>query len=223
MTKPELRPAVNDNLAPTQALDELFLQLISDLCKTINQTAGAAALQIIDLSSNFLSGQTHHLLLEFHKLYADNNELASYKDLINQDVDQIIQTAVNPSGRNNQMAAPPVSNNDPDTPLCNTRIGLAAMQRDLEKQIIRDETVRRHVLPVLESMQFEETLARSLAQTIMMWEMVIRHLEQNPRGDTYSLNDEILATLKSKDERALFYKIVLNKAFDEDHVENSDI
>jgi hypothetical protein len=200
-----------------QQIDELFLNIIKDFSQKISETISDSAGSLVDISSNYISKQSKDALSDFQKLYFADAELSQFKEDINRGIDDIVfGIQAGKSATNSEECG-----NVEDDELTARRTSLAAIQRDLEKIITSNKETKDMVLPILESMQFEEILCKSLNESVAMWQLVIENL--NDKGDLAQefAENQLLPLIQQKDERQLFFEYVLQREFDEDHVQDT--
>lgn len=206
-----------NNNQKLRQIDDLFINIIKDFSKKISTTISDSAGSLVDISSNYISKQSKDALSAFQKLYFGDAELAQFKEEINRGIDEIILSIqADKSATNTDESADLLAEDDE---LIAKRTSLAAIQRDLEKIIVSNKETKAMVLPILESMQFEEILCKSLSESVAMWQLVVENL--NDTGDLTQefVENELLPLIQQKEERQLFFEYVLQREFDEDHVQ----
>ena len=191
-------------------LDHIFLEVFKALNLEVIKISGAAAEQILKLSSGFLSEQALKAVGQFHSLYFGSGAVEKNKTEVNLDVDRLIsdiQVEIS-NGSTDDAIGKAVQEN---LSLKEARLRLSAVQKDLETMIRLDQGVKEKLMPVLSSLQFEDMIRQRLEHTVFAWESVVHNIDENSILDVQHLAAEIEAKLSSTAEQALFYKTVLKK------------
>ena len=189
-----------------QAMDGLTLQIFKDLCNEAKANAARSASQILEVSSTFLSKQTHDALSNFHKLYFDE-AMQEKKQKINDDVSDLFDQAqaLMASG-----GASAVDGLTEDSERAKERIGVAHFQKQLEALITLNVDFKERLVPVLSSMQFEDAMNQRLSHIDFAWSKTITALA-NGEITFDGLAREVAGLLSSDAERQLYYPRVLKE------------
>jgi hypothetical protein len=194
--------------------DEIFLLIFKDICKEILLITENAVKNIIGSSSEFLSDSAKKAVNEFHKLYFSQNGIQNQKDLINQEVDSIFDAIKKEleNGVEEKNLGKTVHENSESK---EARLTLAATQKQLETLISLDQNIKRKLLPVLASMQFEDMVKQILQRQNLAWVEIKTYLEKTKSSKMVEKEQEkLIETIQmqcigTQFERRSFYKHVL--------------
>jgi DNA repair ATPase RecN len=163
---------------------------------------------------------------EFHKLYFAETEISEQKEKINKEVDSLFEAL---KGQLDAGISPDNLGVGIEERLDakEARLTLAATQKQLETLISLDQNIKRKLLPVLSSLQFEDMVKQILQRQTKTWNAVKKHLEAVENRSVRAQDQIELCTKIKKDcigtqyERRAFYVSVLKETPPLD-VENSE-
>ncbi len=199
-------------------IDIAFVEIARDLFELVTKTSSDATQKILDMSSSYLNERAQSALKNFYDLYFNDAGVAETKTSINADVDNIFDQATAATAKGEslddmQTSVKETGNNRSD------RVGLSAIQKELETIITLDEGMKNKLLPVLSSMQFDDMLSHRLKHVMTIFDKISATTSNPTAKQWMEFHDEVLKELSSAQERKQFYEIVLKK---EAPVEASD-
>lgn len=181
--------------ADLDSLDSAFLSVYGELAQGAMDVAAQATQEVFQLSNSYLSQSANDLLKQFYALYFGDGEVATRKEQINKEVDDLfdqIQAQVDAG------CAVDVQENDAAK---KERLGLSGLQKQMEGLITLDKGIREKILPAIYSMQFEDMVRQRLEHLVKMW-------QSRPKAE----DAEVLATYcTSQSESKSFYTHVLHR------------
>ena len=192
-------------------LDSVFLALLNYLCEDIAKDTGAAAKNILRISSDYLSSDAYRAVDSFYELYfAKTGAIEQQKSDVNAQVDDIFDQlkAGMAKGQSIEEAAALVSE---DEKLKQMRLSLSGIQKQLETIISLDAGIRNKLVPVLSSVQFEDAIRQRLNHLVEAWELVINRLRSGALPHLATEGRTIAQVVSIRDEIEAYYKIVLKE------------
>lgn len=184
----------------TDKLDKAFAAIASKLINMTIKTTGSSSKEVLNISQNYLNSKTHKTLENFYHLYF-SNETQQQKDLMNQEVDDLVDQAIAQRDSGEQISIEASKEAD------ERRLGLSAVQKELEGLITLDKGMKDNLMPILSSLQFEDATRQRL-------EHIEKGLQQiiDAGCDETKVNFNALKDLTSSlEETAQFCKEVLNE------------
>ena len=206
---------MSDDQITLEDFDNKFFTLFNALSTSVKRTAGQSASHILGLSSNYLSKEASKALKDFHELYFADAVSDGDKEKVNSEVDDIMDevlTAMN-EGKTDQELSDAIQE---DESLKNARLAISGVQKELETIISLEEGIREKLMPVLSSMQFEDSMRQRLEHIESGWSKVVSDLHNIGDVQVDQVGSEIADLTSSIDETTEFYKTVLKKDPPED-------
>lgn len=204
-------------MSDLQTLDQAFVSIVGDWTKLAASCAEGAVTNILQNSREYLSSDHQKALQDFHGLYFVDGDMASSKEAMNREVDDLfdaIQGEMSAGGDLSQFAS---VKEDEDAK--RTRLSLSGVQKHLESIIQMESGVKDRLFPILTSMQFEDAIKQRLTRLAQIWQLAVDCTPENAT-DIEAVNHQILGLLGSKSERNSFYPIVLNMEPPKDQIED---
>jgi hypothetical protein len=190
---------------PMAALDRLFLAILRDqFNEAIDQAAGATE-QVLKISSHFLSEPATDLLRQFQSLYFSNGSVSKKNMDINRNVDDLVDQAMHQVAEGRDVIKVIETQLDEQD-----RIELAALQRRLEALISIDGNIRKHIIPSVATMQFEDAVRQRLDHIWQAWTTTVVALSE-PSWDLEKLKDNLEDLPTSVAEAEDFFNMVLHR------------
>ena len=192
--------------------DQKFLSAFKLLCASIHKNMEDSVMQVFRCSNSFLSETAQKALEDFYSLYSDNENMAKQRDAVNRSVDELFEQAKSQLAQVQDVANAQIILTE-DAELNSKRLGMSAIQKQLETLITLDAGIRERLLPALMSMQFEDAVSQTLKRVVAIWEKLIDHVGiiENP-----DLTDADRATMCADLKEFIRHKVVASteiKAF----------
>lgn len=197
-------------------LDEKFFSILHEWTELSGQCAESAVLMILNNSGEYLTDEQQKAVTNFHDLYFSDGDVASSKESMNREVDDLIdaiRTEMDTGKKSNYEFR---VNEDDDAK--KTRLSLSGVQKSLETIIQLESGLKDKLVPVLTSMQFEDTIKQRLRRLVMAWEMSFKG-PINSQDEIVAVAEAIGLRLGSQVERDAFYPNVLKREPPRDAVE----
>jgi hypothetical protein len=185
-------------------LDCVMAAVVENMTLTINETINRSVQEILGISSRFMNEASHEALRDFHQLYFSSDALSTQKHDVNADVDllfEAIQSTISSGG-----SVDAIEENEENKTV---RLGLAALQKQLESILQLDRGMREKLVPAIMSMQFEDATRQRLSHLTYMWNLVSEVASESTKLMQERVDEEMKKTLTSAQERELFFPIVL--------------
>lgn len=189
-----------------QIFDGAWEKVLTSLSEVTRSDISKSAEQTLDISCQFFENDVSEVITDFHHLYSENSELDKYKNAINDSVDDIFQKACNPDFTLEDLA-----DSENDEVHADERNSLAALQKDLEALVTQDSVVKERLVPVMQSMQYEDIVINQIRRLTENWSYAIQVLDQPGEIDYSNVLKQFLNNLSTEDEVRYFYKHVLRK------------
>ena len=215
----KLHPKKDDALS-VEELDAVFKSVLEDLSSLIIQSASSAVNNIMSISSNFMDGKAQSALNDFRDLYFLNKDIGEESKAINKDVDDIFDNL-----QAKMDAGLEVDYDDNESKTSSTkknRMALSGLQKELEMIITMDKQLKEKLLPVLSTMQFENTIKQRVDNLSNGWLKIIDNQDQDSESFRRVL-EEIAKTLTYSHEREFFYPKVLETEAPADLVDEQSL
>lgn len=194
-------------------LDDLMLTLIKEQFNSITQLAAESTKNILELSNGFMDENARNAVHDFHKLYNSSSAIDKTASEVNQHVDTVFQAMVEKMKSQGIESLSTEDIHESETETLN-RLSLSGIQRRLEMIISLDTGITEKLVPILSSMQFEDSLNQRISHLIDMWNEVLQPVHLPGEEAAKSLFDS-LRQLSSKcssiNETADFYECVLHE------------
>ena len=189
-------------------LDKIFMSIMVDNIASIVKLAKDSSEYILDLSSNYLNDNTKSALEEFYNLYfANNSKVQEESTSINNEIDSMIDQLQN-------LQSQGVTLNDDSLEESEEkklyRLSISGIQKKLESIISMDADIKKKIHPILNSMQFEDSISQRLSHVKRIWVNVIEN-ESEFSSNPEEVAKKMAKYLTSVDETADYYKIVLKE------------
>lgn len=188
--------------------DQTFLNIFEGISNAVIEATANSVNHIMAASNEFLSSKAQKALADFHALYFDSANLTNEKSDINKDVDDLfdeIKAHVESGGDVDKK----IAGIREDEEKKQMRLSLSAIQKELESVISLDAGVRKKLVPVLTSMQFEDQVRQVLTRLPKIWQIVLDEEKRKTLPD--KIISSIQSLLTSKLEQEAFFKEVLKK------------
>lgn len=189
-------------------LDFKCSEIITDLIDQARGSAKKSVLEILNISSDYLSREAHRDLMEFYKLYFENTSYPKEKtERINKEVDELFNKAkeLADKGANKAEMMEGVKEN---SEAMKERISLSWLQKKLESLIYLEEGLKEKLAPILSSMQFEDATHQRLCHIDYGVKEIIIALKSDFASQVEELSLSIENNITSIGERKLFYELV---------------
>lgn len=210
-------------MSANEQLDKIFFSLISDLTNEVKDLASSSAEDVLALASEYLEEDESTAFFDFYNMYfSDNAKIAKSESLINSDVDSIMQEAQEALEAGKDLKELYKEDEVAEGSLVDSRLGVAAFQKDLESLVRMEDGIKSNLLPVLTSMQFEDQLSQRLSNIERAWDLVIQGWGSGNDLNIDNIKDEMKGGFRCPRERTLFYQIVLGEEPPKD-IEEADM
>lgn len=183
-----------------KGFDALWVKLLLSLSGSVVDNISQSAHQMLDIACQFFEKDVSDSLQDFQDLYLAHSELNDYKDAINRSVDDLLTLASAPDFKPADLA---------DESEAFT--SLASLQKDLEAFVTQDQKVKDRLVPVMQSMQYEDIVVNQIQRLVKCWEYLI--VVVNFSGETqydYTIK-KLYDLLSSEDEHRCFVACFLEK------------
>ncbi len=194
------------SLSNFQIFDSAWEKVLFGLSEVIRDNISKSAEQTLDISCQFFENDVSDVLTDFQHLYLENPELDKYKNAINDSVDDLFDKACDPHFKLEDLA-----DSDIDQKHASERDSLAALQKDLEALVTQDTIVKERLVPVMQSMQYEDIVINQIRRLTENWRYAIAVLNQTGEINYADVLKQFLNNLSTEDEVRFFYKHVLRK------------
>lgn len=203
-------PALKQGPQQLELIDDPFMNIMSTFAELIIADAGAAANQILEISSQFLSSSTKGALKNFHDLYFGSAKMTASKEDVNREVDDIFDQVSAQVAQGKEVADAEIIIKE-NAEAKQSRLLLSGLQKQLETIISLDAGIRKKLVPILQTLQFEDMIKQRLTHICTAWAATKTATDQGCE-DFRKLAEDIGAGLSSAEERKLYYEIVLDTA-----------
>ena len=191
----------------SQARDQIFLQIVGEMVDLITETTAKCSQEVLHLSSTFVDERCHKTLENFYSLYFPKKGAQDdSKVVMNKEVDRLFEEAKASLEETGEVTLETTEAEE------QRRLGLSAVQKELEALITVEKNVREQLHPVLSSMQFEDAVRQRLEHITFGWDEIIAKRCDEAAIDVDALRD----CLSSVEETKLFYEEVLKEPPPED-------
>ena len=195
--------------APVVDCDTSFLAILDGMISLVQRSTAESASHILEVSAQFLSKDATDTLSKFHALYFSNNrDLEATKLEIDQEVTAIFESAQRMTEATAEVVSEPIGE---DFKVKDKRLGLAALQKELEGIISLERGIRDRLYPVLAQLQFEDHLRQRLMHVADAWHLIARTFAVEGETAKKPLGTVVLKLLSSNAERRLYYDLVLKQ------------
>lgn len=195
-------------MANKVCLDRVFYAILNDLVTEGVKNAAKAAEKILSVTENYLSVETYSCLKEFYNLYfSDSITLQQKKDDINKNVDDLFEQAQKMFLEGSQLTEDKLVetlNNEKD------RLGLSGLQKKLESLITLEEGLKEKLIPILSSMQFEDSTRQRLDHILFGFAQLIKYMHPSSQKDLNKTALNIASNLSSIEETEIYYEKVMH-------------
>lgn len=181
-------------------IDNYFEKILVKLLTLAIETTGKCTQEVLKLSEECLDEKAHDTVSKFYNLYFSDN-LEKTKNEINQETDDLINQAMEQKEAGLDINI--VSSQESEE----KRLGLSSMQKELEGLITLDQGMKEQLMPVLSSMQFEDSVRQRLEHIIGGWKDIF-FSGCNDQNINFKAIEKILSSVE---ETADFYQCVLKK------------
>jgi len=189
-------------------VDIAFVEIARDLFDLVTRTSSEATQKILDMSSSYLNERAQTALRNFYDLYFNDAGVAETKASINVEVDDIFEQASAANSKGESLEQMQVSVKE-TSDRRNDRVGLSAVQKELETIITLDSGMKDKLMPVLSSMQFDDMLSHRLKNIMTIFDKISATHGEMSDQQWQEFHEEVLKELSSAHERKQFYEIVL--------------
>lgn len=197
-------------------VDEVFLKLLTDWTQLSAHSAEQAVMKILNNSGEYLSDEQMKAVSNFHDLYFEEDEVSNSKEVMNREVDDLIDAIRSGMGEDEIDA---IANKvDEDEDAKKTRLSLSGVQKSLETIIQLEDGLRDKLIPVLTSMQFEDTIKQYLSRLVYAWKTSLESDMDTPE-QVAAVAESIALRLGTQYEREVYYPKVLQREAPEEEVE----
>lgn len=188
--------------------DSHFEQILCGLVDNLIVSVGESADQALTIASHFFDKDVSCLLTEFHNLYASNAELNDYKDDIHNEVDELLALA-----KRDDFDPDAHKAKEADTGVSENRIALAALQKEMEALVTQDEKIKARIVPVLQSMQYEDVITNEMHRLLGSWQSIFTFLHAEEGTDYEQEIQTLFEWISNEEEIRLFYNNVLRREY----------
>jgi hypothetical protein len=192
--------------AQPRPIDLAMEKVIESMSKVIVASTNQSVQEILETSSQFMTETSKKALQDFHRLYFSADALSIQKDDVNADVDllfEAIQKTIAEGGDPND-----IQESEQDKTV---RLGLAALQKQLESIVQLDRGMREKLLPAIMSMQFEDATRQRLTHITSLWDLVAQNSHEKFEDFRTIINETMKGLLTTSLEKELFYSTVLGE------------
>ncbi len=191
-----------------EEFDNIILDIFENLGKHAIKGASDSTDAVFRLSANYLDRPAFVALKKFYDLYFGDCQIEEEKDSINQEVDEIvsqIKSKIDEGGSLEDVKE--------DEFLKRKRLGLAAVQKQLEGLITLNSGIKNQILPALSSMQFEDAVSQRVDHIIKSWKTIQKELfcSTVSKDEIEGIALKLANICSSVDETRDFYTIVLKE------------
>jgi hypothetical protein len=172
------------------------------------ESAGKAVESILEVSSKFIDVQAQQALKDFRNMYFENSEIRRETERINSGVDSLFDDLQSKMAAGDSLDGLSLAEDSENDDLARNRMAISAMQKKLEQVISLDDAIKLKLLPVVNSMRFEDMIRQRLTHIVTMWGLAIQAMQMNS-GDFTLAAEEMAQCLTSKGERDIYYQRML--------------
>ncbi len=190
----------------TSSLDTAMITVIENMARVMTEITNQSVNEILKIATKFMDDTSRKALEDFHKLYFSGDDLSAKKDDINSDVDllfEAIQKTLAEGGDTDN-----IQESEEDKTV---RLGLAALQKQLESIVQLDLGMREKLVPAIMSMQFEDATRQRLAHLVEVWKTAATHSGESVATIQNAVHEKANAIFSSAVERGLYFPIVLQE------------
>ena len=203
MTAAEKLP---EGLDATTALDNRFLELYKHLSSDAVDKAASCTGQVFEISQDFLNTGAADILKKFYDLYFGGKDIESRKEEMNRDVDDMIDQIKENLDKGEDLQNIALKDDSEVE-----RLGLSALQKQLEGLITMDEGIRQKIIPALATMQFEDAVRQRLEHISHMWAKSFEAIHKGEDISSLDFMRSLGECLSSVSETASYYEIVVKE------------
>lgn len=191
-----------------EELDTIILEIIEELSKKAIKGASECTDAVFRLSANYIDRPAFEALKKFYDLYFGEAHIEDDKNTINQDVDDLVEQIQSKIEDGESLDS--VSE---DESTKRKRLGLAAVQKQLEGLITLNAGIKTQVLPALSSMQFEDAVSQRVAHLVEGWQLIQKALfyADQSTEDIDTICKDLAKICSSVEETKDFYNLVLGE------------
>lgn len=189
-------------MAKSNEKDLVFAQVMQDMLGLIMETASKASQEVLELSSTYLNQKAQTAIVEFYNLYfSKKRSIVDSKDAVNKEVDSLFEQAQAALKQGGEINLKTTKEAD------DIRLGISAIQKELEALIRVEEGMKEKLAPVLACMQFEDALRQRLDHIQEGWQEVFgKHCDEK------AIDVELIKSkLTSIAETEIFYRNALKQ------------
>lgn len=189
-------------------MDNALINIVSDICNSAVESAGKAVQSILEVSSKFIDVQAQQALTDFRNMYFENSDIRRETERINLGVDSLFDDLQSKMEAGETLDGLTLAEDSEHDELARNRMTLSALQKKLEQVISLDDAIKLKLLPVVNSMRFEDMIRQRLTHIVTMWGLAIQAMQMDSK-DFSSAAEEMAQCLTSKGERDIYYKRML--------------
>lgn len=188
-----------------QMFDETFLQVLENISNSVIQTTSESVEAIVGASQTFLSSAAQKAIADFHELYFSSNLVGDQKNDVSAEVDDLFEEIQRRIAAGEEHTLTDLKEDEAKK---QTRLGLAAIQKELETIITVDESLKEKLVPALMAMQFEDTLRQVLSRLPRLWHEALSM--QDAGAQQTQIIETLSNILSTKLERNIYFPLVAN-------------
>jgi hypothetical protein len=193
--------------APTpRPIDTAMINVVKSMSEIIIDITNKSVQEILSISSKFMSDTSQKALQDFHRLYFSSDTLSIKKDDVNADVDLLFEAIQ----KSLEAGEDPNSIEEVEEDKT-VRLGLAALQKQLESIVQLDRGMREKLVPAIMSMQFEDATRQRLTHLAELWKLVAENAHEPPALLQKSVDEKMKKVITTALEKELYYLIVLKE------------
>lgn len=210
-----------NNEKALKGIDEAFSAIVAKLCDNVISNASHSVGSILELSTQFVDKKAQKALKDFRDMYFFNEKIAAETAAINDDVDGIIDDLRGKMERGEEVDFDE-SMTSKHGEMAQNRMAISGLQKQLEQIITLDENIKKRLLPVLSSMQFEDMIRQRIEHVRDGWVKIIKNLGSEEEVMKAKL-EEIGASLSSGSERDIYFPRILGRPAPEEIADQQSI
>ncbi len=186
----------------TNNKDEVFAQIVQEMLNLVISTASSCSQEVLRISASYLDRSAQKTVEDFHKLYfSKSKSIIANKEAMNRDVDSLFDQAKEAIAKGGDYDLK--SSKEAEE----IRLGLSAVQKELEALITMENGIKEQLAPVLSCMQFEDALRQRLEHIAFGWKEIFAK-----KCDEKTIDIEAIKNiLSSVSETEAFYRRALKE------------
>ena len=202
---------MSNNAPKTVAdFDQIFFTVLKQLEVQAVHNCSESVLNVLDISTNFLSESAQQAAERFHSLYFNNDVVEDSNSQVNDDIDDILNDVQTAMAEGRDITELEVGNEEAEQ----ARLALSSVQKELEAIMSLDKNITEQLVPIMSGMQFEDMMTQRLAHIEHIWQTIVKNLNSDQPFDAETIKQQLANLPSSVKEKVLFHKTVLHEELD---------